>query len=309
MARLRRKESDQVWPVPAHTLIGRSPACFVQLDVEHASKEHAVIKWSSGQWNIKDLGSRNGTYVDGRRLNPGEAYPLLVGQRVAFGRMEDPWFLDDDSPPVAMALHLGTRVVRESQGGLLALPDDERPEVVVVQRPGGEWAVEASSEGDDAVVANDRQTFDVGGVLWCLLLPDPQESTPLLPAALSIESVLFRFGVSLDEEHVTLTLVAPNHEVALQARDFNYVLLTLARARLEEQDKPPGERGWIDREVLLKMLRMRSTALNVAIHRARQRLLEVGLVGAPGIVEVRRRGRRFGSDRIEIVSLAESDTA
>ncbi len=305
MARLRRTVSDQVWPVPAHALIGRSPACYLQLDFEHASKEHAVIKWTAGQWSIKDLGSRNGTFVDGRRLEPGDAHALVVGQRVAFGRTEDPWVLEDDDAPVAMAMHLSTRDVRESEGGLLALPTDATPEVVVLQRPSGDWAVEDTSDGDDPVIVSDRQTVDVAGEAWCLLLPDAQEATPLLPAALSIEAVSFRFGVSLDEEHVTLTLVAPNHEAVLQAREFNYVLLTLARARLEERDKPIAERGWIDREVLLKMLRMRPTALNVAIHRARQRLLEVGLVGAAGIVEVRRRARRFGSDRIEIGPLAD----
>ncbi len=305
MARLRRKLTGEVHPVPAHALIGRSPACFVQLDLEHVSKEHAVIAWRDGGWRLRDLGSRNGTYLDGRPVEPGVVMHLVQGSAVAFGRSEDVWILTDDRPPEAMALHLATRTVKEGAGGLLALPDDEAPLAVVLQRSDGGWAVERTDEADEPVPVRDRETLAVDDGSWCLLLPEPQETTPLLPTALGLESVLFRFGVSQDEERVKLTLVAPHREVVVQAREFNYVLLTLARARRDDRDLPIPQRGWIDREVLLKMLRMRTTALNVAIHRARQHLLAAGLVGAAGVVEVRRRARRFGSDRIDIRPLEE----
>ncbi|MEO1338633.1 MAG: FHA domain-containing protein, partial [Myxococcota bacterium] len=241
-------------------MVGRSPACFLLLDVEYASKEHAVIQWTEGRWSLKDLGSRNGTFLEGRRVEPGILHRLIPGQRIAFGRAEDPWILEDDRPPEALALNLSSRRIRESAGGLIALPDDDSPEVVVLQRPDGYWTME-SADGDDARTVQDRQTVSVGDESWCLLLPEPQEATPLLPTSLGIESVIFRFGVSQDEERVTLTLVAPHRSVPVQAREFNYVLLTLARARLADRDQPLPERGWIDRESLLRMLRMRPTAL------------------------------------------------
>ena len=290
--------------MPAHTLIGRSPTCFLLLDDEHASKEHAVVQWADGRWSIKDLGSRNGTFVDGDRIESGVLHRLEVGSRLAFGRAEDPWVFEDDRPPEAVALNLENRAVRESRDGLLALPTDSEPDVVVLQSAAGDWFIERS-DGEDSDPARDRQTLSVGSASWCLLLPEPQEATPLLQAAIGIESVTFRFSVSQDEERVNLTLVGPFQKLMLQAREFNYILLVLARARLAEQTQPLPERGWLDRVTLLRMLRMRPTALNVSIHRARQQLSAMGLVGAAGIVEVRRGSRRFGSDRIEIGPLVE----
>lgn len=260
--------------------------------------------WADGGWWLKDLGSKNGTFVDGRRIEAGVQHRIVVNTRIAFGRAEDPWMLDDDGPPEAMALNLLTREVRQGAGGLVALPSDAAPQVVVVQRSDGHWTVEGPDEADPGA-AQDRQTVHVGGAAWCLLLPDPQEATPLLPAALGLEAVRFRFGVSRDEERVTLTLVGPHREIPVQVREFNYVLLTLARVRQAERDLTAADRGWIEREALLRMLKMSSTALNVAIHRARQHLLALGLVGAAGIVEVRRRARRFGSDRIDIGPLRD----
>ena len=39
-----------------------------ELDDERVSKEHAAIAWERGAWQITDLASRNGTFVDGERL-------------------------------------------------------------------------------------------------------------------------------------------------------------------------------------------------------------------------------------------------
>lgn len=77
--------------------------------------------------------------------------------------------------------------------------------------------------------------------------------------------------------------------IPLESREHGYVLLTLARARRTNAERSVGERGWIDRDELLRMLSIDANALNVAIHRARQQLLAAGIEGAQGIVEVRPR--------------------
>ena len=61
--------------------------------------------------------------------------------------------------------------------------------------------------------------------------------------------------------------------------------------------------GWADRDELLRMLRVDANAFNVAVHRARQQLLAAGVKGAAGIVQVRRRQRRFGTDKVELTKL------
>src|SRR5262249_24015706 len=50
------------------TTLGRHPSNSVRLNDREVSKEHAVIERVSGGYTIKDLGSSNGTFVNGRRI-------------------------------------------------------------------------------------------------------------------------------------------------------------------------------------------------------------------------------------------------
>lgn len=68
------------------TTIGRSPYCSVQLMSLQASREHAAISVSGDVTTLTDLGSRNGTFVNGRRVNG--ATPILVGDKIAIGGLE-----------------------------------------------------------------------------------------------------------------------------------------------------------------------------------------------------------------------------
>lgn len=67
-------------------LIGRGPMCTVVLDDDYASTRHARVFPQQGGWWVEDLGSTNGTYIDGERiaepreLKPG--VPVRIGQTV-----------------------------------------------------------------------------------------------------------------------------------------------------------------------------------------------------------------------------------
>ena len=47
------------------------------------SRRHARVTFVNGAWNIEDLGSTNGTWVNGRRIEPKERCPLSAGDAVA----------------------------------------------------------------------------------------------------------------------------------------------------------------------------------------------------------------------------------
>jgi len=47
------------------TSIGRAPSSTIKIDDPQASRDHAVIEFSAGQWTLRDLGSANGTRLNG----------------------------------------------------------------------------------------------------------------------------------------------------------------------------------------------------------------------------------------------------
>lgn len=51
------------------------------------SRQHARLRWQQGSVTIEDLGSLNGTFVEGRRLREGESAQLSHGCAVRFGTL------------------------------------------------------------------------------------------------------------------------------------------------------------------------------------------------------------------------------
>jgi len=67
-------------------LVGRDAAAQVRFEDSSVSRRHARITVSGAGTQIEDLGSKNGTFLDGLRLSVG-AVPLRDGSRVAFGTL------------------------------------------------------------------------------------------------------------------------------------------------------------------------------------------------------------------------------
>jgi hypothetical protein len=51
------------------------------------SQKHALIRKTSTGYEILDLGSTNGTWLDKKRLMPNQPYPLASGTQVHLGRL------------------------------------------------------------------------------------------------------------------------------------------------------------------------------------------------------------------------------
>ncbi len=49
------------------------------------SRQHAELRRADGRWFVVDLDSRNGTHVNGERLEQGAATPIHVGDVLALG--------------------------------------------------------------------------------------------------------------------------------------------------------------------------------------------------------------------------------
>lgn len=67
-------------------VVGRDPEVELSFDSPGVSRRHALLRVSGASVTIEDLGSKNGTFVGGRRIDSETA--LLVGDRICVGSLE-----------------------------------------------------------------------------------------------------------------------------------------------------------------------------------------------------------------------------
>ncbi len=60
------------WPIDSPVLVGRDTDCDVVLADPTVSRQHAILEPDDQAWRLKDLGSNNGTFVDGKRVITAE---------------------------------------------------------------------------------------------------------------------------------------------------------------------------------------------------------------------------------------------
>jgi hypothetical protein len=266
MALIRHVMGNEI-SVRCRARIGRAARSDVQLTCRGASMEHALIVWDGTQWALRDLGSRNGTLLNNRRLQ-GDPVRLVPNDQIVFGDPDESWRWLDSSVPEARAVRSDGTVVR-AEGGLLLLPDESFPVMSICLR-NGIWERELQGE---VLAVEDGQELTLGEHVFSLDLPTPNASVCTQAVEHAASSQLrVRFLVSADEEHVRITLESNGVEKDLAYRASHYMLLLLGRARLA--DKAAGhaelEAGWVYADRLAKQLGIDLDALNVQVHRSRR---------------------------------------
>jgi hypothetical protein len=312
MAVLAKQPEGICCPVMSRHLVGRSRLADLRMTEPTVSGEHAVLRWTGREWELHDLGSRNGTIVDGRRLAAGERVALARGAVIAFGDAENAWCLIDDAPPVVIAVPSDGGDPLCGRDALLALPSDDNPEAVVYRDAAGDWILE--NRGEAARIA-DRATVRAGSRGYVIRIPELIAATwDSSSPAPHLGGLTLQFSVSRDEEYIALTARGDNHVIDLGARAHHQVLLALARSRLEDRrawassggsSPPESSEGWVYQDELAQRLAMDETHLNVAVFRCRRQFAEAGIIGAASIIERRRPTRevRLGVSRVEVVTV------
>lgn len=296
MARLKHIESGRCLTLGATTVVGRSSTCGLTLTDSRTSGQHATIGYDARGWSVRDLASRNGTFVDGDRIAPGVRVALAAGAEVRFA--DDGWRLLDDGPPVAAARCEAVR--RLAEGGLLALPGGDDPAVTVYRAAMGRWLAE---EGSGARVVSDGDVVEVGDRRWTLELPPPgmvggtrsTQGSEGGPQRLDLLTRL-TLAVSRDEETVEMSMrFADGAPVALPPRSFGYLLVVLTRARTADAEAgvEPAEQGWMYAEDVCREVGIEPGRLNVEVYRCRRLLAEMGVEGAAEIFERRPHTRQI----------------
>jgi len=101
---------------PGRLTIGRSAACDLVVDSVLVSRQHAQLECAAGRCTIEDLGSSNGTFVNGRRVSRAALSP---GDRLRLGDVELAYQGGTAAPPAGAWLEHGGRRHTLSPAGLV----------------------------------------------------------------------------------------------------------------------------------------------------------------------------------------------
>lgn len=304
MAVLRQLDGQHSYVLQPEHLIGRGHQCATQLAPKYVSAQHALIRWNGSGWELIDRGSRNGTLLNGERLEPRRAYVLEAGALIAFGDERERWTLVDATEPRAAVACVELGVTLSEEHGFIAIPCAEDPQATAFRDNEGVWRLEPR---DGAVlVLRNGDSFELASTRWTFYCPDITGETAAVENPRERPEPTARFSVSSDEEFVELALDYAGRAVTLGARAHNYLLLVLARARLADAggELPEASRGWIYKDELAVNLRMTPQQIDGEVFRIRRHVARLGVEDAALIVERRPRTKqlRFGLSRIAIQS-------
>ncbi|GFN24013.1 MAG: FHA domain-containing protein [Thermoanaerobacteraceae bacterium] len=76
-------KKGEIYPLGENIIIGRDQLSDIVLSETHVSGRHAAITRQGNRWQIRDLGSTNGTYVNGKRITG--PVDLAPGDEVRIG--------------------------------------------------------------------------------------------------------------------------------------------------------------------------------------------------------------------------------
>lgn len=110
----------KTYPVPGPVVIGRQQDCDISIPSEEISRRHAQVKPSADGLLVEDLGSANGTFINGKRVQAGLMRPgeelrldairfLLVapGAEMPSGQQRIPVPVAAKKPGSAMGIVIG----------------------------------------------------------------------------------------------------------------------------------------------------------------------------------------------------------
>jgi pSer/pThr/pTyr-binding forkhead associated (FHA) protein len=96
---LKKNGSHKFFSLPSSvTVIGRRHSCDLCIPLMSVSRRHCQLNYDDGVLKIRDLGSRNGTYLNGKRID--EAM-IQVGDSIKIGPLT--FVLQIDGQPQTIA--------------------------------------------------------------------------------------------------------------------------------------------------------------------------------------------------------------
>ncbi len=279
------------------------------LSEQDISQSHALISWKANDWYLQDH-SRNGTLVNGELINNATS-KLSDGFKIQFGEHQSTqWEVVSTSPPSSYLRPIDNTDTVIELITCLAFPNEEMPETLLYP-DSNIWKIETKTNID---TLKHGKTYTIDAKEYIYIENRVLEDT--LDLGNVVNNAFFKFTLSSDEEHIRIKIITQNQEFDLGERVHNYILLALARKRLEDVNNGHViyDQGWIAIDDLLKDISKEfgrdidTYYLNLRIYRIRKLILETKPYGYlfSNIIERRYGEIRFAHPYFQILKEEES---
>jgi hypothetical protein len=297
-------------------IFGRDLRCSSVLKGNAVSRFHARISWNGENWCLRDLGSRNGTYVNGRLLATEGVFYLNPGDVILFGDFEEKYLFSERTPPESCLIYAGNDGVEKkvSLTHLLPLPSMERPVATIFAGKNGGYFLE--TESGELLPLQHAVPFFVEEIKYTPFFENPPDESPQtdtseMTGSSSAHINFLEILVSPDEESAEVRFHKGNEVFSLNHKVHFYLLAYLARKRIEESEAQENtlketkddDNGWIDCEVISKELMMNRDHLGQQVFRIRQEFKSIDPLIAEKIIDRQLRGKMrigFPASKIQI---------
>ena len=198
MATLKNRGTGRSVTLEYEHTVGRSPRCALHLADSSVSAQHASIRWNGHEWETRDLGSLNGTLVDGQKLDTRESRRIGAGVRLLFGNSHEEWELTDAGPPTVMLSALDGSAQLMPERELIGVPSSDDPQATAFCSADGRWRLEQADA--PTIILDDQRIVDVAGKAWrfsCPALVSPTTGRDRPP---DLSDLSLELRVSRDEE-------------------------------------------------------------------------------------------------------------
>ncbi len=304
---------ERVYLKSYHTVGRYKYSVDTLIDKPGVSRHHAIIELNDGKWFIRDV-STNGVWVNDNKLDKNMPYQLFENDKIDFAAPGQNSYVAANLKTECQYLVSQTngQKVIEVVDQLL-LPNEEQPEhIIYYEKLLNYWFLEDLNSAD-------RQALIDGSIIslmndqWMFFSANSIAVTKHLECQKAAKPMALEFNVSQDEEETQLTLRVDDQVMDLGTRSHHYLLLLLARTRI--QDKDAGHesdvQGWVYRDDLAKSLGVQANHMNIMVHRARKQFIDScgdGYPEAEFLLETRCGRLRLNCQDITIIKGAKLET-
>jgi len=165
-------------------LVGRSAECAIVIAAPSVSRKHARLRRESERWVLEDLGSANGTQVNGERVR--KPVVLRDGDRVTFGAVQTT-FVDPPPPPPPPPIEDGDATIGIFHSGEETIAVPQAPPTVAVPR--------SRMETNTSEVSRSAFGYAPPGESQAVPAAEPGRPSIIELVAIGVASFLAVFGI------------------------------------------------------------------------------------------------------------------